>query len=203
MSMERADFPPAPISEALARIARKLAVLRSAVSTIRPTLPLNPCLSEADLAAFEQRYRVTLPLEYRAFLLSLGNGGTGLGFWLLPLKLDWGDSAPAFDQPFPVSTALPRELHEQAPDQRCLKEVANRPVPGCLEVAEEIFCEGTTALLVLNGEQRGMVWYQLGFGELEPCTNKRGHQVGFLDWYEELLNDWLQEIAEKRPSVVQ
>jgi hypothetical protein len=40
-------------------------------------LRLNPCLSENEIASFEKRYDVQLPLECRTFLMLVDNGGDG------------------------------------------------------------------------------------------------------------------------------
>ena len=40
-------------------------------------LAFTPCLSAAELDAFEQTHQVLLPPEYRLFLTYIGNGGPG------------------------------------------------------------------------------------------------------------------------------
>ncbi len=39
---------------------------------------LNSCLLEADIKLLEIKHNITLPKEYRQFLLEVGNGGAGL-----------------------------------------------------------------------------------------------------------------------------
>jgi hypothetical protein len=49
---------------------------------------MNPCLKEAEISAFEKRYHIELPQDYRLFLMEVGNGGKGppyygLGGWVV------------------------------------------------------------------------------------------------------------------------
>ena len=37
----------------------------------------NPILTEDEIFAFEQAYKINLPNEYRQFLMQVGNGGAG------------------------------------------------------------------------------------------------------------------------------
>ena len=65
------------IEEQIAGIKEKIA---------RKLLRLYPCLSLTEIEAFETKCRVTLPTEYRRFLLEIGNGGAGPsldGMWCL------------------------------------------------------------------------------------------------------------------------
>src|SRR5437016_4283502 len=51
---------------------------------------LNPCLTEAQIQKFERAYEITLPPDYRAFLMEVGNGGAGPYYGIVPLE----DSVP-------------------------------------------------------------------------------------------------------------
>ena len=72
----------------LARIQDKLA--RAADRLGR----LNPTLSESELTAFERDFRVTLPDEYRAFLLRVGDGGRGRATAWVPSHSPRGSRRP-------------------------------------------------------------------------------------------------------------
>lgn len=70
---------------------------------------LRPVASEHELAAFESRFHISLPMGYRTFLLQLGNGGAGPYYGLEPLKnalfsdLDYKDSTSLIDPSVPFA----------------------------------------------------------------------------------------------------
>ncbi len=47
---------------------------------------LNSCLSESTLQEAEAQYSVTLPEDYRRFLLLMGDGGAGPEYGIYPLE---------------------------------------------------------------------------------------------------------------------
>jgi len=51
---------------------------------------LNPPLPEKDVVAFERKYRIELPADYRRFLTEVGNGGAGpyYGMFRLGERMD-------------------------------------------------------------------------------------------------------------------
>lgn len=70
------------------RVRARLVELRTADPTLRQfgaynhQYRLGPPLTQADIVAAEAHYQITLPTEYREFLLHLGNGGAGPGYGL-------------------------------------------------------------------------------------------------------------------------
>src|SRR5947209_5287306 len=76
---------------AATRLKAHLLVLRLADRARRVFGPANhryelfPCLSEKDVAAFEEAQGVALPAECRWFLTHVGNGGAGPGYGLFAL----------------------------------------------------------------------------------------------------------------------
>lgn len=147
---------------------------------------LNAPLCEDEVERFEAEHGVTLPDEYRRFLLRLGNGGAGPYYGLAPLEV-WDaealrDSPPAdLARPFPLAgTWMPVDAEgEETP--AAWPEKAN-PFDGCVFLAD-IGC-GYNAFLVVNGNARGAVWedYTAGDGAIEQ------RDASFLDWYETWLD---------------
>jgi len=71
---------------------------------------LNPPLAESEVTAFEARHRLSLPEDYRDFLLEVGDGGAGPFYGLFRLdrsdldRRDGEDLMPGFlAGPFPTS----------------------------------------------------------------------------------------------------
>jgi len=170
---------------------------------------LNACLSREELQKFEALVGVTLPDEYRDFLLRFGNGGAGPGYGLLPLKesiREFGnDPLQTMSRPF-------------IPPRSARAKVEGRAYPedGLLPLAH-IGC-GHMWMLVVSGAERGAIWsYQSG-GDYDPAclelpdypsgatleqrlkANDRladallsnpSSRLGFWDWY----MDWLDRTS--------
>ncbi len=60
---------------------------------------IKPCLSEKELAEFEEENALQLPDDYRTYLKFFGNGGAGPHYGVIPLKLAVSESFP-LDVPF-------------------------------------------------------------------------------------------------------
>jgi hypothetical protein len=86
---------------------------------------LNPPRPEADVLEFEVRHGVTLPREYREFLIDIGDGGAGPFYGIFPLgEVDssfklrvWEEfDVGVLSEPFPFEqkwndlSAMPHEL---------------------------------------------------------------------------------------------
>ena len=184
---------------AVARIRTKLERLRRAdpgfvvFGSETHRYRLNPCLTESELVAFEDRVGVNIPEEYRCFLGQVGNGGAGPDYGLFPLNLDRDVGRWPLDQPFPISTKRARTILARQ-RQGFYRPRVDYPFPGCLGLSEA-GC-GIVAFLVVTGEQRGTVWY--GGDGLGPCADRNGQQLGMLGWYESWLDEWLAPGAIER-----
>ncbi|MCU0425700.1 MAG: SMI1/KNR4 family protein [Candidatus Kapabacteria bacterium] len=47
---------------------------------------INPCLTENEIAQFEQEYSLSLPEDYRTYLKFFGDGGVGPHYGVIPLR---------------------------------------------------------------------------------------------------------------------
>ena len=145
-------------------------------------LRLLPKANEGDVRAFEELYGLSLPEDYRAFLLGVAAGGAGPGYGLVPY-----DASPSHERAaFPVeavAAAFPfTEAQLLDPEQL----PAELPFPsGTLVLCDE-GC-GYLHLLVVSGEARGQVWVDalvsdVGIFPIAPT---------FSDWYERWLDNLL------------
>ena len=69
---------------------------------------LHPCLTEEEVQSFEAHFALTLPEDYRSFLLQVGNGGAGPFYGIQPLVLPTEEDSPPekghpLTEPFPLS----------------------------------------------------------------------------------------------------
>jgi hypothetical protein len=158
----------------LDRIGRKLDVLRSHVRAgYRPNYGVvaepaaTPSLSDVDVRHIESEHHITLPREYREFLLRFGNGVTGPSHFN---RVETGLSA-ASRLPFPLAGPfLGRESpdHNRLPEDqqwaeygRLLKEFDAIPADHGVLIICEYGC-GMSGRLILNGPRTGNVWLLAG-----------------------------------------
>jgi hypothetical protein len=108
---------------------------------------LDGVLSEADLSRFEAAQNVELPLDYRCFLATVGNGGAGPFYGMEPL----GTFGRDLSRPF----VLTKDTEGLTEEERF--RLGDRDeYPGVLE-----FCHQGCAIycyLVVNGPTYGTVW---------------------------------------------
>jgi hypothetical protein len=181
---------------------------------------LNPPLPVAVIEAFEKRYGVALPDDYRSFLTEIGNGGAGPSYGLLPFgkdedDRDWEGGGLVGDpsEPFPHTTAwnLPKSFWDGEPnpspdmppeEEDRLWEAWDRELeahywnPAIMNGAIPI-CDRGCALrqwLVINGDQKGFIWNddRADNGGIAPLLGKSGKPVTFSEWHMGWIDDSLR-----------
>ncbi len=168
---------------------------------------LEPPLPEAEVAAFEERYDISLPPEYRDFITSIGSSGAGPYYGLLPLAqatdhLSCDDEAMCkrkLAAVFPLSDKIYQPDWKIGHDdwlvevggvnwkERQWSEEHWHPFQGTIAICDQ----GCTyyAVLVLNGSQRGAIWNI----ELHLSPPVKAPYAGFLDYYE----NWVDRMIAK------
>lgn len=212
------------------------ATIRDGLRQLREsTVPLNvfgsqahgfhtyPTLSEKAVGKFEARHRVTLPPEYRGFLIHVGNGGAGPAYGLFKLgEMDdgfdyktwtendgfvgvlslpfphtgpWNDLSeePVYDE----SRADDPEWEDAYERQRDAWEDRVYWNPANVNGAIPI-CHLGCALrqwLVVTGSEAGNVWddRRADHGGLKP-VRRSGRRVKFLRWYRSWLDGALRRL---------
>lgn len=159
---------------------------------------LNAPVAEAPLIDFELWHALTLPGEYRAFVLRVGNGRVGPNYGLH--VLDCGAPRPELCAPFGPTEAdadaiaaavrVARETRDWKGVPKMRREWHRR---GYLPLGDS--GHGNNTALVLNGPMRGELWAE-GTWFLPIRDGKRG--AGFLAWYEAWLDQWLAPGALER-----
>jgi hypothetical protein len=140
---------------------------------------LNPCLRDADIQAFEEKHQITLPSEYRQFLLEVGNGGAGPGYGLYSIPgLASAKEITATSHPLNLEIlAQPFLLTEAWNDLDLIIKNPAGMVVNNQAYLDKKFIQGTLtmanygcgmyALLVITGEQQGKIW-------IDDRTNESG-----------------------------
>jgi hypothetical protein len=167
-------------------LADRLRVIREKLGECagRPGFgPPGPPLSESDVSAFESMHRVTLPEEYRAFLVGFGPGGSGPGdHGILPLSR----ATDGMMDPYPEALAEEAVLD---PERKFADYTEREPARGTVTLTYESFHE-TYFLLVVSGARRGRLCrFDAHFSLQVDCVESAsGEPVGFLAWYEDYLD---------------
>ncbi|WP_239648020.1 SMI1/KNR4 family protein [Nocardiopsis ganjiahuensis] len=176
------------------------------------SLPLAVPLSEAEVAEAEMQWGVSLPDDYRGFLLEVGAGGAGPGYGLSTLRRTatgwaWIGEGPStrhatLSVPFPTAQERERLLAEhedREPDRAGFAtqeafDAAYREWRGADDDLFNRLAEGAVCLshegcdhfhwLVMTGAERGNMWVD-GFpaeGGFRPLGTPQT-RISFTDWY--------------------
>ncbi len=177
---------------------------------------LHPTLTEDAVREFEQIHRVTLPAEYRGFLLKVGNGGAGPSYGLF--KLGEMDDGPwqegdgfigNLSEPFPHSEPW-NDLFEE-PLESLAKGFDIAEYEAAYELWDAKYWSPTNVngavpichlgcayreWLVITGPEAGNVWCDVRVDRagLQPVAQTGKSRVSFLQWYQSWLDDTLSLI---------
>lgn len=172
---------------------------------------LLPTLSLKEIENFEAQYEIQLPIDYKAFVSQIGNGGAGPFYGILPLKRkleafepensfgdlkkdfkyskawNWKDKIfQKFDELFEDEDEEVEDFFQRIYSNNYYHEKHNE---GSLYI-----CDYGCALrfyLVVSGKEKGNIWFdqRADRGGISPVLNGKKEHVTFSDWY---LN-WLDE----------
>jgi hypothetical protein len=161
---------------------------------------------------FEKEHRITLPEDYRGFLIHVGNGGAGPAYGIFrlgemddgfdhaqweendgfvgvlsepfPHTEDWNDLADKPDDDINDEDELERQM-EAFEEKYFDTKYVNGAIPIC-----HIGC-ALRRWLVLTGTERGHIWCddRADQGGLYPLRLHNADRVTFIDWY----LDWLRD----------
>ncbi|WP_231953574.1 SMI1/KNR4 family protein [Actinoplanes derwentensis] len=166
---------------------------------------LEPPLAIFELAEVETQLGLSLPADYRAFLLQAGRGGAGPAYGLFPLgresgRWHWtgggasdGDSGPltrpfAHIRAFNPFDELPARPEGGAADdewwERYEDAVYDPAHSHGLLYLSHLGCALREAL-VTTGPSRGQMWadYMAEGDGFHPLQNPDGTRMTFTDWY--------------------
>lgn len=200
------------------QLQRELSRLRESGASIFGSevhrLRLNAPLKKSEALEFEKTHRIPLPVDYRAFITSIGNGGAGPFYGVFPLG--YRDASVGSDleawreddgfvgilsKPFPhdkswndLSRMPPPELEESDPaayqmqqDNFDTQYWSSTLVNGAIPICHE-GC-AMRIWLVVTGPQAGYLWRdkRSEFSGICPVMLKNGSPATFTTWYREWL----------------
>jgi len=154
---------------------------------------LGNVLSATQIKEFEEEHKISLPSDYKEFLMEVGNGGDGPPeYGLLKLGEIKKHNIPDYllegykerlKKPFPLTEHWIWEGMEDEPGfGEKLRETEN----GSLALGHD-GC-GMFWLLIVTGQEKGKIWQTTDVG-ICPCSPS----LTFTLWYEKWLsgkNDW-------------
>jgi hypothetical protein len=170
----------------------------------------NAMLEESEIKAFENKYVVRLPEDYRRFLIEIGNGGAGPYYGLQTLEdslfidLDYKRENEYLNpsKPFLLSEKwnmkftgdYDNEQEYHAFEEEYFKDTW---VNGLLRICN--FGCGVSLNLVVNGAEYGNIWVddRGSDGGIFPDPYfGQSERTQFLDWYILWLNKSLSEVSK-------
>ena len=175
------------------------------ISLNKSSIHLNSVIPESEIVLIETAAQTKLPSDYREFISTIGNGGTGPFYGLLSIqesmvdfKID-GKPAIHLDVEFPYTNSWNdswiSEIDWDEGDRPCDEQLAAymdvKHISGCLQICH--YGHGCTYLLVVNGAEHGNIWIdeRADYGGLTPLLSTSGLKTTFEEWYISWLNEIL------------
>ena len=206
------------MKEQLQRIQQKLAQAKAADKDLEVfgasshKYHLNPPVSEAEVLAFEEKYGISLPEDYRAFVQTIGDinaqkletmAGPYYGLSAFGTQVDdllYEGSEIYLKAPCALSPDMTKEEWEALSDPLLMSEEDDEDFEEDEEEGYVIEVEDNYIYyhaLVLNGKYAGRVVNV----DLDLAQPKFAFEINFLDWYERYLDEVISgQLLDDRPT---
>ncbi|GAA0530530.1 SMI1/KNR4 family protein [Chitinophaga japonensis] len=165
----------------------------------------NPTLTESEIDAFEEKFRIRLPEDYKLFITQIGNGGAGPYYGIRPLDIRKGPSDFKLAKNNPVDLAREFAFTEawnadwidtfdwdenRPPDNLVDPYLDTALISGTIPICH--YGHGNMYLLVVKGQEFSHIWFdgRADFSGIFPESLETGNKerITFSDWYLDWLN---------------
>lgn len=159
---------------------------------------LNPVATEKEVVLAEKLLDIRFPEEYRQFIQLAGNGGAGPAWGLYELSNTHPDEEFLKDYPdfcsmeFPYDNEYAEAIMADIKKDITLRGPFDEAFGGFIKLSN--YGHEMSAILITSGEQYGKIWLLDEGQSITPFFQDikgREHGVGFLDWYENWLDEYL------------
>ena len=175
---------------------------------------LNPPVSEAEVLAFEEKYGVSLPEDYRAFVQTIGDAnaqkldtmvGPYYGLYAFGTQVDdllYKGSETYLKAPCALSPDMTQEEWEALSSPLLMDEEEEEYTQQCGKVFGGLLSLGSQGCadyhaLILTGPYAGRV-VNVNWDLLKPVF---AFETNFLDWYERYLDEVISgQLLDDRPT---
>lgn len=173
---------------------------------------LNPVWTKDDVKEFEEAWKISLPTEYREFLMKVGSGGAGPYYGLekpedgIYEDLDYRTSLNEISKEFPYTEEWNAKtdwdddnITQEEWDELDRQYFSPEHSAGLLRISN--FGCGVSMNLVVKGQCYGEIWVddRSNSGGIYPdhyFGNKE--RLTFLDWYETWLDQSIVKMTSKQ-----
>lgn len=166
---------------------------------------LNPPLAESDVVHFEIDQKISLPQDYREFLLLVGNGGAGPSYGVQRLgemyDVPWSQMpgiVGELSKPFPYT----EDWNYDPTTSNAIEETyrqqdfywSGQHVIGAIPICDH-GCNLRDCLIV-TGPERGNMWLddRADWQGLYPTTMPNRNRITFFEWYRSWLDSRLANV---------
>ena len=163
---------------------------------------LHSCKTEKEIQSFEKKHGISLPADYRNFLLYIGNGGAGPSYGMLKLE-DYFDNSYTetnytvhdnfLSDNFKFSINAPytesQDENEGNPDYDSVDYYND--TAGAMVICHH-GC-GILNILIVSGEEKGKIWLD------DRCNDNGLNRVSgsFYEWYSKWLDYSIASLETK------
>lgn len=187
----------------------------------------QPCLTEEEVRDYERTAKISLPEDYRSFLITVGNGGAGPygGIKGIPDQFQRRSLTAPFKYEFATLDLSNYIAQIEALDQSDPDKFSEAYDSLTAQYWNEMTADGALYIadlgcnlrmfLVLNGPERGNIWHDAtadlaGFSPVTLASRRKirdfcemgsdtDERIAFADWYHGWL-DWSLRCANRLPK---